>query len=41
MPVWPHYGKQPTNFVFRTDKSYVEEDDDRSEGVAFINTIIR
>jgi acetylcholinesterase len=41
MPEWPQYGKQPTNFVFRADASYVEADDDRKEGVAFINTIVR
>jgi hypothetical protein len=41
VPVWPPYGRKPTNFVFRPDKSYVEPDDDRKEGVAFINGIVR
>ena len=41
LPKWPKYGKQPTNFVFRADKSYVELDDDRKEGVDFINSIVR
>jgi acetylcholinesterase len=41
LPVWAPYGKTPVNFVFRTDKSYVEEDNDRKEGIAFINQIIR
>jgi acetylcholinesterase len=41
MPVWLPYGKSSTNFVFRTDRSYVEKDDDRKEGVAFINSIVR
>jgi acetylcholinesterase len=41
LPSWPKYGKQPTNFVFRADKSYVEPDDDRKEGVDFINSIVR
>lgn len=30
-----------TNFVFRADRSYVEEDKDRKEGVAYINSIVR
>jgi acetylcholinesterase len=41
LPVWAPYGEKPVNFVFRTDKSYVEEDNDRKEGIAFINQIIR
>lgn len=41
LPLWPSYGKNTTNFVFRTDKSYVEQDDDREEGVDFINSIVR
>lgn len=41
LPVWPQYGEKATNFVFRADKSYVEADVDRKEGVAFINTIVR
>ncbi|KAJ4294580.1 hypothetical protein N0V90_008271 [Kalmusia sp. IMI 367209] len=38
---WPQYGKSLSNFVFRKDLSYVEEDDDRVEGVAFINSLVR
>ncbi|KAF1935223.1 alpha/beta-hydrolase [Clathrospora elynae] len=38
---WPNYASNATNFVFRTDKSYIEEDDDRAEGVAYINTLVR
>ncbi|KAF2822000.1 lipase 3 precursor [Ophiobolus disseminans] len=41
LPNWPQYSKEPSNFVFRADRSYVEDDTDRTEGVAFINTIIR
>jgi hypothetical protein len=41
LPLWPQYGKKPSNFVFRADTSYVEDDDDRREGVAFINEIVR
>jgi hypothetical protein len=41
VPVWSPYGKMQTNFVFRADKSYIELDLDRSEGVAFINRIVR
>lgn len=40
---WPKYKKKKnaTNFVFRKDKSYVEVDDDRAEGVTYINSIVR
>lgn len=38
---WPRYGENATNFVFRTDKSYIEEDTDRAEGIAYINSIVR
>ncbi|CAO2651729.1 Nn.00g000120.m01.CDS01 [Neocucurbitaria sp. VM-36] len=38
---WPKYSSDVSNFVFRTDKSYVEKDHDRVEGVAFINSIVR
>ena len=38
---WPQYGNSTSNFVFRADESYIEKDDDRAEGVAYINTIIR
>ncbi|KAF1967623.1 carotenoid ester lipase-like protein precursor [Bimuria novae-zelandiae CBS 107.79] len=38
---WPQYGESTSNFVFRKDQSYVEKDDDREEGVAYINSIVR
>jgi acetylcholinesterase len=38
---WPQYGNSTSNFVFRTDQSYIEKDDDRVEGVVYINTIVR
>ncbi|KAF2704146.1 lipase 3 precursor [Pleomassaria siparia CBS 279.74] len=38
---WPQYRKHVSNFVFRKDESYVEKDDDRAEGVAYINTLVR
>lgn len=38
---WPRYRENATNFVFRTDASYVEKDDDRQEGVAYINSLVR
>ncbi|KAF2844915.1 carotenoid ester lipase-like protein precursor [Plenodomus tracheiphilus IPT5] len=38
---WPQYRKNVTNFVFRADQSYIEDDDDRAEGVAYINTLVR
>ncbi|KAF2789764.1 alpha/beta-hydrolase [Melanomma pulvis-pyrius CBS 109.77] len=41
VPLWLEYGSSPSNFVFRTDKSYVEKDDDRMEGVAYINRLVR
>jgi acetylcholinesterase len=41
MPEWPQYGNRSANFVFRADQSYVEGDDDREEGVEFINSTVR
>jgi hypothetical protein len=41
IPEWPGYASNATNFVFRKDQSYIEEDDDRAEGVAYINTLTR
>ena len=41
VPAWPQYGKSVSNFVFRADRSYVEDDDDRVEGVAYINSLVR
>jgi acetylcholinesterase len=41
VPVWSPYGKKATNFVFRADKSYIEKDSNRKEGVSFINSIVR
>jgi hypothetical protein len=40
-PHWTPYSVKPINFVFRPDKSYVEEDTDRKDGVAMINKIVR
>jgi acetylcholinesterase len=41
VPEWPSYASNATNFVFRKDQSYIEVDDDRAEGVAYINTLVR
>lgn len=41
IPEWPQYSKNVSNFVFRADKSYIEDDDDRVEGVAYINSLVR
>jgi len=41
IPEWPSYASNATNFVFRKDQSYIEGDDDRAEGVAYINTLTR
>jgi carboxylesterase type B len=41
IPEWPSYAGNATNFVFRKDRSYIEEDDDRAEGVAYINNLVR
>ncbi|KAH7091971.1 Alpha/Beta hydrolase protein [Paraphoma chrysanthemicola] len=41
LPHWPQYGENASNFVFRADVSYVEADEDRREGVSFINDIVR
>ncbi|CAN9203555.1 unnamed protein product [Alternaria alternata] len=41
IPEWPSYASNATNFVFRKDQSYIEEDDDRAEGVAYINALTR
>ncbi|KAF1849536.1 lipase 3 precursor [Cucurbitaria berberidis CBS 394.84] len=39
---WPRYATPAAaNFVFRADTSYVERDDDRLEGVAYINSLVR
>lgn len=38
---WPQYGDSVSNFVFRADESYIEKDDDRTEGVAYINSLVR
>ena len=40
-PEWPSYADDATNFVFRKDESYIETDDDRAEGVAFVNSLVR
>ncbi|PVH98305.1 alpha/beta-hydrolase [Periconia macrospinosa] len=39
--VWPKYKDSVSNFVFRADRSYIEADTDRMEGVAYINTLVR
>ncbi|KAL7271295.1 hypothetical protein RUND412_005962 [Rhizina undulata] len=41
IPNWPSYRDAPKNFVFRNDTSYVEDDMYRSEGMAYINDILR
>jgi acetylcholinesterase len=47
---WPKYStdteseedpQRPSNFVFRADESYIELDDYRVEGMAYINSIPR
>ena len=38
---WPTYNESVSNFVFRADKSYIEKDTDRREGVAYMNSIVR
>ncbi|KAA8900216.1 Alpha/Beta hydrolase protein [Sphaerosporella brunnea] len=39
---WPMYSREePRNFVFRSDQSYVEEDDYRIDGMEFINSLLR
>ncbi|EMD59087.1 hypothetical protein COCSADRAFT_176311 [Bipolaris sorokiniana ND90Pr] len=40
-PEWPSYADEANNFVFRKDRSYVEGDSDREEGVAYINSLVR
>lgn len=40
-PEWPSYASEAKNFVFRKDRSYVEADDDRTERVAYINSLVR
>jgi acetylcholinesterase len=40
-PEWPQYSGNATNFVFRADKSYIEKDDDRVEGIKYINSLVR
>jgi acetylcholinesterase len=41
IPEWSSYATNTTNFVFRKDQSYIEVDDDRAEGVAYINSLVR
>lgn len=47
---WPKYREgcergggdgEPTNIVFRADRSYIEADDYRKEGMEYINSIPR
>lgn len=44
IPTWPKYNlSDPQDFVFRVprDESYVEKDTFRTEGIDYINTIVR
>ncbi|KAE8152161.1 alpha/beta-hydrolase [Aspergillus avenaceus] len=43
VPQWPKYSDETSNFVFRLprEESYVEDDTDRADGVAYINSIVR
>ncbi|KAL5355894.1 Alpha/Beta hydrolase protein [Aspergillus floccosus] len=43
IPKWPAYTARPANLVFRLPRnsSYVEEDTDRVEGMAYINSLAR
>ncbi|KAI9758761.1 MAG: hypothetical protein M4579_002864 [Chaenotheca gracillima] len=42
LPRWPRYSiKEPTNMVLNSNKSFVEPDTYRKEGIAFLNTISR
>lgn len=43
IPTWPAYAARPANLVFRLPRnaSYVEEDTDRAEGMAYINSLAR
>ena len=41
IPEWPSYANETKNFVFRKDQSYIELDNDRAEGVAYINILVR
>jgi hypothetical protein len=40
-PEWPSYADEANNFVFRKDRSYIEGDSDREEGVGYINSLVR
>ncbi|MCJ1312992.1 hypothetical protein MMC25_006668 [Agyrium rufum] len=42
LPMWPEYGTgQPRNMVLNSNGSFVEADDFRQEGIAFINSVSR
>lgn len=44
IPTWPKYNlSDPQDFVFRVprNESYVEKDTFRTEGIDYINTIVR
>jgi carboxylesterase type B len=42
LPTWPKYDREnPTNIVLNANKTYVEPDTFRKEGIAFLNTIWR
>ena len=38
-PKWINYAEQETNMVFNRLRSYIECDDFRKEGIAFINQL--
>jgi carboxylesterase type B len=41
LPYWPSYGERKVNMVLNANKTEVEEDDWRKEGIEFINGISR
>ena len=42
LPYWPKYDlKKPTNMVLNSNKTYVEADTWRKEGIDFINSVAR
>ena len=41
LPYWPKWSEEKVNLVLNSNGSFVESDDFRSEGIAFINTIDR
>lgn len=42
LPYWPKYDlKEPMNMVLNSNRSFVEDDTFRKEGIAFLNTVDR